>query len=248
MDNQGPISFPLISSDPMWNHVDGRVISILYGLTRTTVKVMSEDEVILTVRCPSEKFEQVNVRIGQQVTAQVNAHNVLLGMAGMSFGKERWNRWSGRIVLVNSRDSASLITVKLQGKGCTLTSTGPVIGQSLRPEVLEPVSIVIDPENVTLTPHMFATHDTTIRAHERHRVWLKARIEAVRKSASGSVVSLNVGGTHISALVCGDQDIPYEWAPGLPVEMHVDQWEAWLRPAGDGIDAVMCKLMYETSL
>jgi hypothetical protein len=49
-------------------------------------------------------------------------------------------------------------------------------------------------------------------------------------------------------LVCGDQDIPYEWAPGLPVEMHVDQWEAWLRPAGDGIDAVMCKLMYETSL
>src|SRR5207249_98137 len=84
--------------------------------------------------------------------------------------------------------------------------------------------------------------------HDTHRVWLKARIEAIRKSASGSVVSLDVRGTQISALICGDQDIPYEWAPGLPVEMHVDQWEAWLRPAGDGIDAVMCKLMYETSL
>ena len=77
MDNQGPIPFPLISSGPLWNHVNGRVISILYGLTRTTVKVMSEDEVIFTVRCPSEKFEQVNVRIGQHVTAQVNAHDVL---------------------------------------------------------------------------------------------------------------------------------------------------------------------------
>jgi hypothetical protein len=30
--------------------------------------------------------------------------------------------------------------------------------------------------------------------------------------------------------------------------MHVDQWEAWLRPAGDGIDAIMCKLMYDTSV
>jgi molybdopterin-binding protein len=78
MDNQGPISFPLMSSGPMWNHVDGRVISILYGLTRTTVKVMSEDDVLFTVRCPSEKFEQVNVRIGQQVTAQINAHDISL--------------------------------------------------------------------------------------------------------------------------------------------------------------------------
>jgi molybdopterin-binding protein len=248
MDNQGPIPFPLMSSGPMWNHVDGRVISILYGLTRTTVKMMSEDEVLFTVRCPSEKFEQVNVRIGQHVTAQINAHDVLLGMAGMSFGKERWNRWSGRIVLVGPGTSSPLITVKLQGKGCTLTSVGPIIGQSLRPEAWEPVTIVIDPENVTLTPHVFATHDATIRTHWRHRVWLKARIEAVRKSASGNVVSLDVGGSHISALVCENQAIPYEWAPGLPVEMHVDQWKAWLRPAGDGIDAVMCKLMYDTSL
>jgi molybdopterin-binding protein len=235
-------------SSSVWNHLAGRVISILHGLTRTRVKLMTEDEVILTVRCPSEKFKQTSLRIGQHVIAQVNAHDVLLGTVGKWPGKERWNRWSGRIVLVNPRDSAPLITVKLQGKGCTLTSTGPVVGQPLRPEAWEAVSIVIDPENVTLTPHMFATHDTTIRTHERHRVWLKARVEAVRKSASGSVVSLDVGGSHISALVCGDQAIPYEWAPGLPVEMHVDQWEAWLRPAGDSIDAVMCKLMYETNL
>lgn len=248
MDTHEPIPSPLDSSGPMWNRLSGRVISILHGLTRTTVKLMIEEEIILTMRCPSKRFEPMNVRIGQHVIAQVNAHDVLLGTVGRWPGKERWNRWSGRIVLINPRDSAPLITVKLQGKGCTLTSTGPVIGQPSQPEVWEPVSIVIDPENVTLTPHMFATHDTTIRTHERHRVWLKARVETVRKSESGSVVSLDVGGSHISALVCGDQDIPYEWAPGLPVEMHVDQWEAWLRPAGDGIDAVMCKLIYETSL
>jgi hypothetical protein len=46
-------------------------------------------------------------------------------------------------------------------------------------------------------------------------------------------------------VVCGHQDRSGEWAPGLPVEMHVGQWEAWLRPSGDDLDAVMCILAYE---
>ena len=174
MEVSKPISVPRGSSGPMWNHLAGRVISILHGLTRTRVKLMTEDAVILTVRCPSEKFKQTSLRIGQHVIAQVNAHDVLLGTVGRWPGKERWNRWSGRIVLVNPRDSAPLITVKLQGKGCTLVSTGPVIGQPSRPEVWEPVSIVIDPENVILTPHRRATQDTCIAtsAHTRARARL----------------------------------------------------------------------------
>ena len=80
------------------------------------------------------------------------------------------------------------------------------------------------------------------------RVWLKARVQGVRRAESGCVVSLDVGGAHVSALVCGDQDLLCEWVPGLPVEMHVDQWDAWLRPTGAGLDAVMCTLMYDASL
>ncbi len=249
MDNHEPIPFSLGSSGPMWNHVDGRVISILQGLTRTTMKLLTEDEVVLTVRCPSEKFEQMSVRVGHHATARINANDVLLGTGGTSPGKERWNRWSGRIVLVGPGTSTPLITVKLQGKGCTLTSTGPVVGHSLRPEAWEPVNIVIDPENVTLTPHRRATYDTgaatSVHMHDSHRVWLKARVEAVRRSDSGSVVSLDVGGARVSALLCGDQATLCEWTPGLPVEMHVGQWEAWLRPTGDRIEAIMCTLFYD---
>ena len=252
MEHHESLQCPLGSSELTWNSIAGHVISVLHGLTRTTVKIMTEDEVVLAVRYPSEKFERTGLRLGQRVVAHVNAHDVLLGREGMSFGRERWNRWNGRIVLVSSWSGSPLITVKLNGKGCTLTSVGPVMGQPLRPEAWGPVTIVVDPENVIVSPHRRTTRDAGnapgVPMHDTHRVWLKARIEAVRKTASGSVVSLDVGGAQISALVCGDQDIPYEWAPGLPVEMHVDQWEAWLRPAGDGIDAVMCKLIYETSL
>lgn len=249
METHEPIAFPLDSSGPIWNRLDGRVVSILCGLTRTTVKLLTEGEVVLTVRCSSENFEPMNVRIGHHMTAQINAHDVLLGTAGMSLGKERWNRWSGRIVLIGPGGSTPLITVKLQGKGCILKSTGPVVGQPLRPEAWEPVSIVIDPENVTLAPHRRATHDigaaTGVGMHDSHRVWLKARVEAVRRGESGSVVSLDVGGTRVSAVLCGDHATLCEWTPGLPVEMHVGQWEAWLRPTGDRIDAVMCKLVYD---
>lgn len=252
METQEVSTIPFGSSGPRWNYLTGRVSSILHGLTRATVKVMTEDDVSFKVRCASDVFEEMSLRIDQPVVARINAHDVLIGMAGMWHGKERWNRWNGRIVLVNPADSDPLITAKLQGKCCTLVSTGPIIGLSLRPETWEPVSIVIDPETISLTPYLHATRQrwtaTHVPMHERHRVWLKARVEAVRKSDSGSIVLLNVGGTHISALVCGDQDIPYEWAPGLPVEMHVDQWEAWLRPAGDALDAVVCKLMYETNV
>ena len=123
------------------------------------------------------------------------------------------------------------------------------MGQRLRPEAWEPVTIVIDPENVTLMPKPSVTrnHWTAARAgaHESHRVWLKARVDGVRKGDSGCVISLNVGGARVSALLCEDQDTRCEWTPGLPVEMHVGQWEAWLRPTAKDADGVMCKLIYD---
>lgn len=159
MDIQESSSSPLSSSGPRWNYLTGRVVSMLCGLTRTTVQVMTADGVNLKARCASEIFEEMSLRIDQPVVARINAHDVLIGMAGMWPGKERWNRWSGRIVLVGPMDFAPLLTVKLQGKTCTLTSSGPVIGQRLRLEAWEPVNIVIDPENVALSPYLQATAD-----------------------------------------------------------------------------------------
>jgi hypothetical protein len=54
MRTQEPMSIALGSAALMWNHLAGHIMSILHGLTQTTVKVMTEDEVIVTVRCRSE--------------------------------------------------------------------------------------------------------------------------------------------------------------------------------------------------
>ena len=251
MQNGNQRQEPMHVSFEECNLLAGRVVSILHGLTRTSVKLVTDNEATLRVRCSSEHFQEMNMHIGQRVVAQIRADAVLLGAAGVWPGGYRWNRWTGRIVLVEPGAECPLITVKLQGKSCTLKCTGPVVGLTSRPEAWDAVSIVIDPEQVILMPQQSATRTrgttTNVRTPER-RVWLKARVEAVRKSASGSVVALDVGGAHISALVCGDQDALFEWTPGLPVEMHIDQWDAWLRPAGEGLDSVMCKLMYDTSL
>ena len=245
---QGPLE---ISSDT-WNLLSGLVVSTLHGLTRTTIKVMTDNDAILKIRCSPERLQDRSLHMGQEVVAQIHTNAVLLGMAGIWPGGDRWNRWTGRIVLVEPGAERPLITVKLQGKSCTLKCTGPVVGQTFRPEAWEMVNIVIDPEKVALMPQQTARQSrwaaTSSATYQRPRVWLKARVEAIRRAESGCVVSLDVGGARVSALVCGDQDALFEWAPGLPVEMHVDQWDAWLRPAGEGLDAVMCKLMYDTSL
>ncbi|WP_447983560.1 hypothetical protein [Nitrospira sp. Nam74] len=245
---QGP---PEISSDT-WNLLSGRVVSTLHGLTRTTIKVMTDDDAIFRIRCSPERVEERSLHIGQQVVAQIHVNDVLLGMGGIWPGGDRWNRWPGRIVLVEPGAERPLITVKLQGVSRTLQSTGPVVGQSFRPEAWDPVNIVIDPEKVALMPQQNARRSrwTATRAstYQHPRVWLKARVETVRRAGTGWLVSLDVGGAHVSALVCGDQDVLCEWVPGLPVEMHVDQWDAWLRPTGAGPDAIMCKLTYDTSL
>src|SRR5687768_13503515 len=101
MQRKDSIQMPSSSPSTVWNHLAGRVISILHGLTRTTIKVMTEDEVILTTRCSSEYFQLVCVQIGQCVTAHITADAVLLGRGGIWPGRERWNRWTGRIVLVD---------------------------------------------------------------------------------------------------------------------------------------------------
>jgi len=235
-------------SPSVWTVINGRVVSILHGLTRTTIRIMVEDDTTIRVRCPSEFFERVGFHVGQQVVARIPAEGVLLGTIGIWPGSSRWNRWGGRIVLVEPGVSAPMITVKPQGKSWTLKSTGPVVGLP-RPQTWEPVSIVIDPEKVTLVPQRVANIERNLWAAQSIQtagnspVWLRARIESVRTGAQGSVISLDVGGLHVSALICRDE-APYEWAPGLPVEIHIGQWEAWLRPEGDRADPIFCRLMY----
>lgn len=130
------------------NLLAGRVVSILHGLTRTSVKMVTDNEATVRVRCSSERFQQMSLHIGQRVVAQIRADAVLLGVAGMWPGGDRWNRWTGRIVLAEPGVEVPVITFKLQGKSCTLKCTGPVVGQALRPEAWDAVTIVIDPEQV----------------------------------------------------------------------------------------------------
>ena len=156
MQNRDQMEGPLGISSDMWNLLSGRVVSTLHGLTRTTIKMMTDNDAILRIRCSSERVQERSLHIGQQVMVQIHANAVLLGMGGIWPGGDRWNRWPGRIVLVEPGAERPLITVKLQGISCTLKCTGPVAGQSFQPEAWDPVNIVIDSEKVTLMPQQNA--------------------------------------------------------------------------------------------
>ncbi len=180
MQNGNPRQEPMHVSSEECNLLAGCVASILHGLTRTSVKVVTDNEATLRIRCSSESFQQMSLHIGQRVVAQIRADAVLLGMAGTWPGKDRWNRWTGRIVLVEPGAERPLMTVKLQGKSCTLKCTGPVVGQTSRPEAWNTVNIVVDPEQVVLMPQQSARRIKW--PHAGPKVWPGAT--ATRSSSS----------------------------------------------------------------
>ncbi|MGH7254006.1 MAG: hypothetical protein ACREIE_09440, partial [Nitrospiraceae bacterium] len=174
------------------------------------------------------------------------------GTSGTWPGKNRWNRWEGRIVLVAPVDAEPMITVKVQGVDVTLKSTGPVSGLGRRPQVWDEVNIAVDPEKVKL---VLQTAESSPRRFDQigmgggtlagPHVWLKGLLQAVHEVSSGWLLSLEIGGAHVSALVSLEaiQEISWARMPGEQVEVHVDQWDAWVKPSGAGAEPIPCRLL-----
>jgi hypothetical protein len=166
--------------------------------------------------------EESRLTFGQPVVLTIPFSGVLLGRSGCWPGKERWNRWSGRVVYVQ-RAPVPIVTVKLQGHGLTLQSRAPVIGGNAAiPEVWDQVRIVVDPASISvqrLTANVTAPAPFDSRV-SMPGVWLKGTVHTVQENSAGYLLSVHVAGVNVSALISTNREIGWPWKPGEPIEVQ----------------------------
>src|SRR5262245_20835727 len=120
--NQGSIN----ADGTITNWVAGFIQSQYVGLVRAGVRIKVGKRTDLPVRWPigEERF----FVDGQQVLAIIPAEAVRLEAGMFRRSKQRWNRWIGRIVLVEAREAGMVYTVKIHGEDWTLKGFDPVMG------------------------------------------------------------------------------------------------------------------------
>ena len=144
-----PIRQGSISADGIIvNWIAGVIQSQYVGLQRAGVRIKVGARADLRVRWAIEKNRQF--AIDQEVVAAIPSQAVRLESGLFRRSKQRWNRWIGRIVLVEQREGTRLYTVKIHGEEWTIKSSGLVLGdeQAMRPWNV--VNVVVDPQQVDL--------------------------------------------------------------------------------------------------
>ena len=131
------------------NWVKGAILSQHVGVVRAGVRIKVGTRTDLRVRWV--KHEERCFVLGQSVVATIPADAVRLESGMFRRSKQRWNRWVGRVVLVQQVEAGVIYTVKVHGEEWTLKSLGPVLGaqQSIRP--WDVVNVVVDPQVVDLS-------------------------------------------------------------------------------------------------
>ena len=137
------------AEDPVINRITGVVQSHHVGSVRAGVRIKIMERTALRVKWPIEDAR--GVVVGQQVVVTIPAEAVCLEAGIFRRSKQRWNRWIGRIVLVESSHSGTVFTVKIHGEDLTLKAYGPVIGARQPSKVWDVVNVVVDPQSVDLS-------------------------------------------------------------------------------------------------
>ncbi len=140
------------SSSRISNVLMGIVISKTEGLTRTTLRIRVGERTDLRVRWQAPLPMPGTANIGQLLYVTIPEEAVHLEAGSFRRGKQRWNRWIGRVVLMNRKGEDPVTTVKLHWESITLKSIGPVIGARGAVSVWDTVNIVVDPQQIRLVP------------------------------------------------------------------------------------------------
>ena len=74
----------------------------------------------------------------------------------------------------------------------------------------------------------------------------RAGAGSVRRSSGLWVLWLTVGDAQVSAHLGQESSADFWWEPGTEVEVSIEQWDAWIRPAGFAREPVGCRLAYES--
>lgn len=219
-----------------FNVLTGIVTSRTEGLTRNTLRIRVGERTDLRVRWSSFYSAYNAIGVGQAVRIAIPESAVQLEAGGFRRGKQRWNRWIGRVVLVNRTNDDPAITVKLHRDSITLRSVGLVIGAHASLAAWDTVNIVVDPQQVRLAPirrpcsQMMSALSSCSRVDSQpSSVWLRATIQSVRSIQAGLLVALNVGGVNLFALIeAGPTAVP-PWTVGASVEININGCDAWVR-------------------
>lgn len=232
-DEPGCPSLPL-------NVLTGIVTSKTEGLTRTTLRIRVGERTDLRVRWSSFSSAYNAIGVGQAVRLAIPESAVQLEAGGFRRGKQRWNRWIGRVVLVNRSNDDPVMTVKLHRDSITLRSVGPVIGAHAPLAAWDTVNIVVDPQQVSLAPIPRPCSQMTPALSSCSRidsqpssVWLRATIQSVRSIQAGRLVALNVGGVNLFALMEASPTAIPPWTVGASVEININGCDAWVRRCTD---------------
>jgi len=136
------------------NVLTGNVISKTEGLTRTTLRIRIGERTDLHIRWQATLPTSGTANIGQMVRVIIPEEAVHLEAGAFRRSKQRWNRWIGRVVLVNQKEGNLVTTVKLHWETITLKSVGPVLGAQAALSVWDTVNIVVDPQQVNWFPYV----------------------------------------------------------------------------------------------
>ncbi len=227
-DETGPPSHLL-------NVLSGVVISRTEGLTRTTLRIRVGKRTDLRVRRQTPLPTRDIIEIGQRVRITIPAKAVQLEAGGFRRGKQRWNRWIGRVVLVNRNNHYPVTTAKIHSDSIALHSIGPVIGADFL-TTWDTVNIVVDPHEVGVAPlsrpcrQMRSSLSSSALADSQpSSVWLGAIIRSIRAIPTGLLVSLNVDGVKLSTVIETSRTAMSSWMVGTPVEININRCDVWIR-------------------
>ena len=131
------------------NWVRGVIHSQNVGLVRAGVRIKVGTRTDLRIRWA--RREERSFVVGQPVVATMPAEAVRLESGMFRRSKQRWNRWVGRIVLIEQLEAGIVYTVKVHREEWTLKSVRPVLGAHQPVKPWDVVNVVVDPQVVELS-------------------------------------------------------------------------------------------------
>lgn len=229
----------------------GVVEAVHRGLTRISVRLVTGHHTRMRVRWPEQSLRDLSFRVGQKVTARIPSDAVGLEVGLFRQGRRRWNRWIGRVVLVQRERDLMFVTVKLHGDDVILTSAQPIGGRAASVQTWDMVNVVVDPLRVRLHaegPDQLDGSQIDLQrawhADRDARIWLRARLTDIRQTSEGQLLSLDLGGAYVSAQITPSNRSSVEWVPGERVDVQVGVWEAWIKRAHETMVPVPCRLLH----
>ena len=227
------------------NVQSGVVISRTEGLTRTTLRIRVGERTVLRVRRRAPSPIADSIEIGQTVQVIIPSEAVQLEAGWFRRGTQRWNRWIGRVVLVNRNTHDPVTTVKIHRDSITLQSIAPVIGAT-RLTPWDTVNIVVDPHQVGVVAvsrprqQMQPTRPSSPRVDSQGSfIWQRAIIRTVRPIPTGLFVALNVGTVRISTVIEPNITAMLSWMVGTSVEISTNRCDTWIRRCAGSL-MVLC--------